>query len=298
MTGIWPPINRHGRRALMECDARTGVQTQGILASTLPTGKSGESNAQIYDQVSNAGDVLGGAAGCADVDVGLFRRRRSDTVIAAATGEQQQADDERQEEDQRTPAPHRGFGVRLGLPGGLRHDLRPQRLRRRNPAVEGARSRRQRFGGHPDRLFLPQARRLQGVADLVRARAAGRPRPRQDLAVLWIVAARTGQPRTGAISFDPDRRFGRHRQRGISLACRSNGKAARHRSGLLSRKRPSRLGETRRAQEVRPFWPDFHHRAVIRMKATSYSAVPKKRLLAKALPEPDLKYLSSLRAAA
>jgi hypothetical protein len=34
------------------------------------------------------------------------------------------------------------------------------------------------------------------------------------------------------------------------------------------------------------------------MKATSYSAVPKKRFLAKALPEPDLKYLSSLRAAA
>ena len=89
-------------------------------------------------------------------------------------------------------------------------------------------------GRQPDRLLLSQARRLQGFADLVRARAEGRPEPRQDLAVLRAVAGRTGQPRSGAISSEPDRRFGRHRQRGISLARRRAGKAARHRPRLLS----------------------------------------------------------------
>ena len=43
------------------------------------------------------------------------------------------------------------------------------------------------------------------VADLVRARAEGRPQPRQDLAVLRPVAGRTGQPRSGAVSPEPDR---------------------------------------------------------------------------------------------
>ena len=58
----------------------------------------------------------------------------------------------------------------------------------------------------PDRLLLSQARRLQGLADLVRARAEGRSEPRQDLAVLRSVAGRTGQPRSGAVSPEPDRR--------------------------------------------------------------------------------------------
>ena len=56
-----------------------------------------------------------------------------------------------------------------------------------------------------DRLLLSQARRLQGLADLVRARAAGRSEPCADLAVLRPVAARTGQPRTGAVSPEQDR---------------------------------------------------------------------------------------------
>src|ERR1035437_5137849 len=66
----------------------------------------------------------------------------------------------------------------------------------------------------------------RGLADLVRARAEGRPEPRQDLAVLRAVAGRTGQPRSGTISPEPDRRPGRHQQRGISLAGRGTGKAA------------------------------------------------------------------------
>ena len=48
---------------------------------------------------------------------------------------------------------------------------------------------------------------------------------------LWQVEQ--GQPRSGAISPEPDRRAGRHRQRGISLAGLGSGKAARHRPGLL-----------------------------------------------------------------
>src|SRR4029078_10811010 len=84
-------------------------------------------------------------------------------------------------------------------------------------------------------LLLPQARRLQGVADLVRARAQGRSEPRQDLAVLRPVAGRAGETRTSAISYEPDPVPRRHRERRISLARRGAGKAAGHRPGLLSR---------------------------------------------------------------
>ncbi len=69
--------------------------------------------------------------------------------------------------------------------------------------------------------------------DLVRACAEDRSRSCQDLAILRAVAARTGQPRSGAISPEPDRSPGRHQQRGISLTGRSAGKAARHRPRLL-----------------------------------------------------------------
>jgi hypothetical protein len=58
--------------------------------------------------------------------------------------------------------------------------------------------------------------------------------PRADLAVLRVVAARTGQPRPGAISSQPDRQTVRHRLRGIPLARRRPGKADRHRPRLLS----------------------------------------------------------------
>ena len=77
--------------------------------------------------------------------------------------------------------------------------------------LKALRPRRQRRRRQSDRLLLSQARRLQGLADLVRARAEGRPEPRQDLAVLRPVAGRTGQPRPGAISPEPDRRPSRHR---------------------------------------------------------------------------------------
>jgi hypothetical protein len=61
---------------------------------------------------------------------------------------------------------------------GLHHGPRPQRLPVRHRIVEGARPRRQRRRPQSDRLLLSQARRLQGLADLVRARAEGRPRTR------------------------------------------------------------------------------------------------------------------------
>ena len=48
---------------------------------------------------------------------------------------------------------------------------------------------------------------------------------------LWQVEQ--GNRDSGAISPEPDRRLGRHRQRGISLARRRTRKAARHRSRLL-----------------------------------------------------------------
>ena len=70
----------------------------------------------------------------------------------------------------------------------------------RDRAAEGARPGRPRRRRQPDRLLLSQARRLQGFADLVRARAEGRPEPCADLAVLRPLAARTGQPRSGRIS--------------------------------------------------------------------------------------------------
>jgi tetratricopeptide (TPR) repeat protein len=49
---------------------------------------------------------------------------------------------------------------------------------------------------------------------------------------LWQVEQ--GQPRSGVISPEPDRRSDGHQQRGIPLARRGAGKAARHRPRLLS----------------------------------------------------------------
>src|SRR5437588_2875434 len=100
-------------------------------------------------------------------------------------------------------------------------------------AAEGARPRRPRRRRQSDRLLLPQARRLQAFASVVRARLAGRSEPRADLAVLRPLASRTGQPRPGAISFEPDRPACRHRQRRISLARRRPGKVDWHRARLL-----------------------------------------------------------------
>src|ERR1700736_1900482 len=71
------------------------------------------------------------------------------------------------------------------------------------------------------------------VSQIWYERAEGRPEPRQDLAILRAVAGRTRQPRSGAISPEPDRRLGRYQQRGISLARRSTRKAARPRPRLL-----------------------------------------------------------------
>src|SRR3978361_2242416 len=65
-------------------------------------------------------------------------------------------------------------------------------------ATTDARQGRERRRRQPDRLLLPQARRLQGVANLVRARAEGRSEPCQDLAVLRPVAGRTGAHRPRA----------------------------------------------------------------------------------------------------
>src|SRR6202022_3893808 len=87
--------------------------------------------------------------------------------------------------------------------------------------------------GQSDRLFLSQTRRLQALASLVRARPESRSQPRADLAVLRSVADRAGQPRSGAISSEPDRCDLRNRLRGVSVAGRCARKTARHRSGLL-----------------------------------------------------------------
>ena len=85
-----------------------------------------------------------------------------------------------------------------------------------------------------DRLLLSQARRLQALANLVRARAESEPEPRADLAVLRAVANRAGQSRPGVVSSEPDRGDLRNRLRGISLVgCRAR-TAARHRTRLLS----------------------------------------------------------------
>src|SRR5205814_10030340 len=111
--------------------------------------------------------------------------------------------------------------LRTRLSQRLRPDLPYPTLFRSDRAAEGARPRRPRRRRQPDRLLLPQARRLQALAGLVRARTEGRSEPRQDLAVLWAVAGRARQPRAGAISSEPDRSARRHQERGISLARRS-----------------------------------------------------------------------------
>ena len=89
------------------------------------------------------------------------------------------------------------------------------------------------------------------VADLVRARAEGRSHPRQDLAVLRPVAGRTGQPRAGAVSPEPDRSLDRHRQRGISLAGRGAGTAAGQRASSTDpRDAPSAGATVRRLRRL------------------------------------------------
>src|SRR5262249_3750265 len=79
-----------------------------------------------------------------------------------------------------------------------------------------------------------QARRLQARAGLVRAGVEDRSGPRQDLAVLWAVADRAGQPRAGTIPSRKDRAARRHRQRRISFARRRAGAAVGQRTCLLS----------------------------------------------------------------
>src|SRR6202040_2768835 len=64
------------------------------------------------------------------------------------------------------------------------------------------------------------------------------------------VAGRTGQPRSGAISLDPDRRVVRHRLRRISLARRGTRKADRHRPGLLNS--AASVGSTGAASKAAP----------------------------------------------
>ena len=130
--------------------------------------------------------------------------------------------------------------IRRRLSRRLCHDLRPQRLRFRDRAVEGARPRRQRRRRQSDRLLLSQARRLQGLADLVRARAEGRSEPRQDLAVLRTVAGRTGQPRPGAVSSEPDR---------ASLPAPAARNIARSPQRWKSRRAPASSTEFRRTRQ-------------------------------------------------
>src|SRR5712664_2996185 len=120
------------------------------------------------------------------------------------------------------------------LPRSLCDDLRPQRLCRRDRAVEGARPRRSPERGQSDRLFLSQTRRLQALTSLVRARAESRSEPCADLAVLRPVADRARQPRSGAISSEPHRGDLRDRLRGVSVTGGCARKTTRHRSGLLS----------------------------------------------------------------
>src|SRR4030081_3566806 len=69
---------------------------------------------------------------------------------------------------------------------------------------------------------------------MVRTRAESRSEPCADVAVLRPVADRTGQPRSGAISFEPNRCDLRDRLRGVSVTGGSTGKTAGHRPRLLS----------------------------------------------------------------
>jgi hypothetical protein len=86
--------------------------------------------------------------------------------------------------------------------------------------------------GHDERASVAN---LIAVPALVPARTEGRPESREDLAVLRPVAARTGQPRSGAIPFEQNCPACGHRQRRISFAGGRDGNAAGHRPRLLSR---------------------------------------------------------------
>ena len=96
-----------------------------------------------------------------------------------------------------------------------------------------------------DRLLLPQARRLQGLAGLVRARAPGRPEPCPHLAVLRTVAARTGQPRIRPIPPRPHQADLRHRLRRVQVAGDGPRPARGHRPRLLIAANESQLDRRR-----------------------------------------------------
>ena len=169
---------------------------------------------------------------------GRRRRRRSDPSAAPAAARHQvgarRPHHPKTQEEAQQAVQRRGPGLCQRLPRGLCDDLRPQRLCRGHRAAQGARPRRPRQRRQSDRLFLSQARRLPALADLVRARPESRPEPCADLAVLRPVADRTGQPRPGAISSEPDRRDLRHGLRGVPVTGRGAGKGAGHRSRVLN----------------------------------------------------------------
>src|SRR5437764_9523955 len=142
------------------------------------TRRTGELHEQVHEDF-DAGIILCGAGRSARRQQGLRRARQR----SAARRQQQE-----KEEIERAAPRLRADRVRGRLSRRLCRDLRPRRIYLRHRAVEDAWPRRQRGGRQSDRLLLPQARRLQGLADLVRARAEGRPEPRQDLAILWSVA--------------------------------------------------------------------------------------------------------------
>src|SRR5882724_1170122 len=218
-----------------------------------PHTKAGDSNDQSCDQAWDVGNISDGAEHCALTHPGLcgWRRRRRwrwwrwwrtslfclpGLFLPACGGGLPEAvghQSHPQAQEDQTVQPRR-LHIWSGLPRSLCNDLRPQRLCRRDRAVEGARPRRSPERGQSDRLFLSQTRRLQALASLIRARAESRPEPCADLAVLRSVADRTGQPRSGAISSEPDRCDLRDRLRGVSVTGGSTGKTAGHRPRLLS----------------------------------------------------------------
>ena len=109
--------------------------------------------------------VRGGAGHGARRHHGLRRARR--VAAAAIVGQGQE------EEVQRSQTRHRGHRIRQRVIARPTPRSMTAATMRRDSAVEGARPRRQRRRRQPDRLLLSQARRLQGRADLVRARAEG-----------------------------------------------------------------------------------------------------------------------------
>ena len=209
---------------------RFGLEPAGILPARrglylrldhgFATQETGGSHDEIGNQARNAGTVFGGSDRSAAIRSGLCRGRRRRSTFG-------------QPRHRRTPGPLPGRApnprrsppnsraprrccVPAGIPGRACDDLRAQRLCRRHRAANGARPRRQCRRRQPDRLFLSQARRLQAVADLVRARAEGGPEPRVDLAVLRPVADRAGQSRPGVVpSRAASRRFAARAARSI-----------------------------------------------------------------------------------